>query len=104
MSAQSVRRQDMPSLPYSWACPLDRDTCVRVPTLPCAFKDYPADLGTQHALVLAAIVKLIPLSTHLMAADALTKILPAQAHVKHRDVKIGHAPFCVRMLRSSPAL
>jgi len=55
-------------------------------------------------LVLAKIVKLTPLRTHLMVADALTKSLPTPAHVKHRDVMIGRAPFCARMLRSASTM
>ena len=49
-------------------------------------------------LVLAGIVKLTPLRTHIMVADAYTKSLPTPAHVKHRDVMIGRDPFCARML------
>ena len=52
-------------------------------------------------LVSQQILKLVPLRTHLMVADALTKSLPAPAHAKHRDVMIGRVPFCVRSLRSS---
>jgi hypothetical protein len=52
-------------------------------------------------LVAQQILKLVPLRTNLMVADALTKSLPAPAHAKHRDVMIGRVPFCVRTLRSS---
>ena len=52
-------------------------------------------------LVSQQILKLVPLRTNLMVADALTKSLPAPAHAKHRDVMIGRVPFCVRTLRSS---
>ena len=55
-------------------------------------------------LVAQQILKLVPLRTNLMVADALTKSLPAPAHAKHskhRDVMIGRVPFCVRSLRSS---
>ena len=52
-------------------------------------------------LVSQQLLKLVPLRTHLMVADALTKSLPAPAHAKHRDVMIGRVPFCVRSLRSS---
>ena len=55
-------------------------------------------------LVLAGVVKLTPLRTHLMVADALTKSLPAPAHVKHGDVMIGRAPFCARLLRSASTM
>ena len=52
-------------------------------------------------LVSQQILKLVPLRTNLMVADALTKSLPAPAHAKHRHVMIGRVPFCVRTLRSS---
>jgi hypothetical protein len=52
-------------------------------------------------LVAQQILKLVPLRTNLMVADALTKSLPSPAHAKHRDVMIGRVPFCVRTLRSS---
>ncbi len=52
-------------------------------------------------LVAQQILKLVPLRTNLMVADALTKSLPAPAHAKHRAVMIGRVPCCVRTLRSS---
>ena len=52
-------------------------------------------------LVAQKVIKLIPLRTHKMVADQLTKSLPAPAHVKHRDVMIGRAPFCARSLRAA---
>ena len=50
-------------------------------------------------LVSMQVLKLVPLGTNLMVADALTKSLPAPAHAKHRDVLIGRVPFCGRTLR-----
>jgi hypothetical protein len=50
-------------------------------------------------LVAQRVLKLVPLRTNLMVADALTKSLPAPAHAKHRDVMIGRVPFCARTLR-----
>ena len=47
------------------------------------------------------VLKLVPLRTSLMVADALTKSLPAPAHAKHRNVMIGRVPFSVRTLRPS---
>ena len=44
-------------------------------------------------LYTAGVMKLIPLRTHLMVADALTKSLPGPALSKHRDVMMGHMPF-----------
>ncbi len=49
-------------------------------------------------LVAMQVLKLVPLRTNLMVADALTKSLPAPAHAKHRNVMIGRVPFCVRTL------
>jgi hypothetical protein len=45
------------------------------------------------------VLKLVPLRTNLMVADALTKSLPAPAHAKHRDVMIGRVPLGARTLR-----
>ena len=50
-------------------------------------------------MVAQQVLKLVPLRTNLMVADALTKSLPAPAHAKHRDVMTGRVPFCARTLR-----
>ena len=52
-------------------------------------------------LVAQSVLKLKPLRTSLMVADALTKSSPAPAHAKHRNVMIGRVPFSVRTLRPS---
>jgi hypothetical protein len=44
-------------------------------------------------MVAAGVLKLVPLRTHLMVADALTKSLPSPAHIKHRGIMLGHVPF-----------
>jgi hypothetical protein len=44
-------------------------------------------------MVAAGVIKLVPLRTHLMVADALTKSLPSPAHIKQRDIMLGHFPF-----------
>jgi len=44
-------------------------------------------------LVKANIVKLIPLRTHTMVADALTKSLPSPTFIAHRKVVLGQVPF-----------
>ncbi len=44
-------------------------------------------------MVPAGVIKLVPLRTHLMVADALTKSLPSPAHIKHREIMLGHVPF-----------
>ena len=47
-------------------------------------------------LVLNGSLKLVPLRTHKMVADALTKSL---AFVGQRQIMIGHAHFAARLLR-----
>ena len=49
-------------------------------------------------LYAAGVMKLIPLRTHLMVADALTKSLPGPVLTQHREVMLGHAPFFTRLL------
>jgi hypothetical protein len=44
-------------------------------------------------MVAAGVNKLVPLRTHLMVADALTKSLSSPAHIKHREIRLGHVPF-----------
>ena len=41
-------------------------------------------------LYTAVVMRLIPLRTHLMAADEL---LPGPALTQHREVMLGHTPF-----------
>ena len=50
-------------------------------------------------LVLAGFLKLMPLRTHEMVADALTKSLPSPAFVGHRQIMTGHVSFAARLLR-----
>ena len=52
-----------------------------------------------RALVAGGVLKLVPLRTHLMMADALTKALPIPADVIHRSVMIGHPPFSTRVFQ-----
>jgi hypothetical protein len=49
-------------------------------------------------LYAAGVMKLIPLRTHLMVADALTKSLPGPVLTQHREVMLGHTPFFARLL------
>ena len=49
-------------------------------------------------LYAAGVMKLIPLRTHLMVADALTKSLPGPVLKQHREVMLGHTPFFARLL------
>jgi len=53
-------------------------------------------------MVAAGVIKLVPLRTHLMVADALTESLPSPANIKHRDIMLGHVPFsfAARTLRN----
>jgi len=50
-------------------------------------------------LVLAGFLKLVPLRTHKMVADALTKSLPSPAFIGHSQIMTGHTPFAARLLR-----
>ncbi len=49
-------------------------------------------------LYAVGVMKLIPLRTHLMVADALTKSLPGPVLTQHREVMLGHTPFFARLL------
>jgi len=49
-------------------------------------------------LVKANIVKLIPLRTHKMVADALIKILPSPACIAHRKVMLRQVSFALKFL------
>jgi len=53
-------------------------------------------------LVKAGFVKLIPLCTNKMVADALTKSLPSPAFISHRHVTMmmGQTPFALKFLHS----
>jgi len=51
-------------------------------------------------LAKSGFVKLIPLRTHKMAADALTKSLPSPAFIGHRRVMMGQTPFALKFLHS----
>jgi len=50
-------------------------------------------------LVPAGFLKLVPLRTHNMVADALTKSLSSSAFVGHRQIMTGHASLAARLLR-----
>ena len=51
-----------------------------------------------HELDKARILKLIPLSTHKMEADALTKSLPSPVFFAHRNVMLGQVPSSSKIL------
>ena len=48
----------------------------------------------------AGVVKLSPLRTHKMVADALKKRLPSPAFVANKKVMLGHVPFALKFLGS----
>ena len=80
---------------------------VGPPTLRMIYFSQILKWGTQlmiyflcRELVGLKVLRLVPLRTHLMFADALTKSLPSPAHIKHRDVMLGRVPFAARSLRS----
>jgi hypothetical protein len=50
-------------------------------------------------LCLGNLVKLVPLHTNLMVADALTKNLPTSGLERHRSVMMGYSDFQVRLLQ-----
>ena len=53
---------------------------------------------TVRELLLASFLKIVPLRTHKMVADALTKSLPSPAFVGHRQIMTGHVSFAARLL------
>ncbi len=52
----------------------------------------------SRELYAAGVMKLIPLRTHLIVADALTKSLRGPVLTQHREVTLGHTPFFARLL------
>jgi hypothetical protein len=55
-------------------------------------------LNFCRELYAAGVMRLIPLRTHLMVADALTKSLPGPVLTQHREFMLGHTPFYARLL------
>jgi len=51
-------------------------------------------------LVKAGFVKLMPLYTHKMVADAITKSLSSPAFIGHRRVMMGQTPFVLKFVHS----
>jgi Reverse transcriptase (RNA-dependent DNA polymerase) len=79
----------------------DNLACIAMSTNPVRRKSSRhIDMRVHYCreLYLTGVMKLIPLRTHLMVADALTKSLPGPALSKHRDVMMGHMPFFARLL------
>jgi len=50
-------------------------------------------------LVLAGVLKLVPLRTQKMVVDTLTKSFLSPVFVGHRQIMTGHIPFATRLLR-----
>ncbi len=82
----------------------DNLTCIAVSTNPVHRKSSRhIDMRVHYCreLYTAAppgVMKLIPLRTHIIVADALTKSLPGPALSKHRDIMRGHVLFLARLL------
>jgi len=57
------------------------------------------DIRKYHVreLVLVGFLKLVPLCTHKMVADAFTISLPSPAFVRHLHIMTGHASFAPRL-------
>ena len=51
-----------------------------------------------HVWYAAGVMRLIPLRTHHMVADALTKSLPGLVLTQDRAVMLGLTPFFARLL------
>jgi len=80
----------------------DNLACVAMSENPVRRKfSRPIDIRKYFVreLVLAGFLKLVPLRTHKMVADALTKSLPSPAFIGHRQIMTGHTPFAARLLR-----
>ena len=79
----------------------DNLACIAMSTNPVRQKSSRhIDMRLHYCreLYTAGVMKLIPLRTYLMVADALTKSLPGSTLSKHRDIMMGHMPFFARLL------
>jgi len=86
------------------ATPLYKDnlTCVAMSANPVRRKFFRhIDIRNYYVLelILAGFLKLVPLRTHKMVADALTKSLPSPDFIGHSQIMTGHASFAARVLR-----
>jgi len=80
----------------------DNLACVAMSTNPVRRKfSRHIDIRKYYVreLVLDGFLKLVPLRTHKMVADAITKSLPSPTFVGHRQIMTGHASFAARLLR-----
>ena len=62
-------------------------------------RKFSRHIDIRQYFVRELFLKLVPLRTHKMVADALTKSLPSPAFVGHRQIMTGHASFAARLLR-----
>jgi len=82
----------------------DNLACVAMSEIPVRPKFSRHDDIREHyvrelEIVLAGFLKLVPLRTHKIVADALTKSLPSPTFIRHRQIITGHASFAARLLR-----
>ena len=76
----------------------DNLACVAMSENPVRRK-FSRHVDIRKYYVLNGLLKLVPLRTYKMVADALTKSLPSPAFVGHRQIMTGHASFAARLLR-----
>jgi len=81
----------------------DNLTCVTMSQNPvcCKFSRH-IDIRRYFVreLVKAGLVKLVPLRTHKMVADALTKSLPSPAFIGLRRIMMDQTPYALKFLHS----
>ena len=82
----------------------DNLACVAMSEIPVRPKFSRHDDIREHyvrelEIVLAGFLKLVPLRTHKMVANALTKSLPSLPFIGHRKIITCHASFAARLLR-----
>jgi hypothetical protein len=79
----------------------DNLACIPMSTNPVRRKSsHHIDIRVHFSreLYAAGVMRLIPLRTHLMVADALIKSLPGPVLTQHREVMLGHTPSFARLL------
>jgi hypothetical protein len=79
----------------------DNLVCIAMSTNPMRRKSLRhIDMRVHYCreLYTVGVMKLIPLRTHLMIADAHTKSLAGPALSRHRDILMGHTSFYARLL------
>ena len=78
----------------------DNVACIAMSENPVRRK-FPRHIDIQQCfvreLVLAGLLKLVPLRALKMVADALTKSLLSLAFIGHRQIMTGHVPFATHL-------